>query len=108
MDSATKGARCGIEPFIQVQILLRKPWRTRHGVETVRKIGESLGIEPTASGTATISGRIERRTFESLFATPAEAAGAEGIAAGALPVPNLLQEYVESITVAPPHIYMIP
>jgi len=100
--------RRGIEPFIQVQILLRKAWRSEHGVEVVRKICTSLGIEPTASGAATISARVERRAFESLFATQADAAVAAGVATPALPVPKLLEEQVESITVAPPHTYMSP
>ena len=91
--------RCGIEPFFKVQILLREPWRNKEGVAVVRKIAESLGIEPTASGVATVSGRIGRGAFESLFGMGAETAPA-------LPIPELLREYVESITIAPPHIYM--
>ena len=94
------------EPYLQLQILLRKPWRNEQGVANVRKIGASLGIEPTVSGAATVSGRIERRTFETLFAIQPEGAAAEGIAARALPIPESLREYVESITIAPPHTYM--
>ncbi len=98
--------RRGGEPYFQVQILLRKPWRTDQGVANVRRIGVSLGIEPTGSGAATVSGRIKGRTFEALFAMQAEAAKAAGLATPALPIPEALKEYVESITVVPPHTYM--
>jgi hypothetical protein len=95
-----------MEPVIPLQILLRKPWRTKEGVATAREVCTRLGIEPTASGAATVSGRITPAVFETLFSISAENAAAPTTATRALPIPPELQEFVESITIAPPHIYM--
>ena len=35
---------------IKLQILLRKAWRTPEGLAAVKRIAQSLGITPTASG----------------------------------------------------------
>jgi|SRR5678809_1298337 hypothetical protein len=95
-----------MESVIPLQILLRKPWRTREGVAEARAVCTRLGIEPTASGAVTLSGRITPAIFQSLFSISAENAAAPTTATRPLPIPQELQEYVESITIAPPHIYM--
>jgi len=103
--------------MIKVQILLRKIWRTPEGIAAVRKIAPSLGITPTASGAASLSGEIDAQAFESLFGQEAvevspRGPGASdfgtsgGAVSGELSAPEPLREYVESITVAPPHIRM--
>ncbi len=102
---------------IKLQILLRKAWRTPEGLAAVKKIAESLGITPTASGAASVSAEIDPQAFESLFGQKAREAGPRppgrwdfgspgGAVSGPLGVPELLREYVESITVAPPHTRM--
>jgi hypothetical protein len=102
---------------IKLQILLHKPWRTPQGMDTVKKIAESLGIKSTASGAATLSGEIESEAFESLFAQKVlgvrpqpTAKGDFGTPGGPvsdlLIIPEPLRECVESITVAPPYILM--
>ncbi len=95
-----------MEHAIPLQILLSKPWRTGAGVAKVQAVCFRLGIQPTASGAATVSGRISPATFESLFSISAEIAAAPTTATPSLPIPRELQEFVESITIAPPHIYM--
>jgi|RhiMetdeSRZDD1v2_1073273.scaffolds.fasta_scaffold59216_3 hypothetical protein len=100
---------------IKIQLLLRKEWRKPEGIVTVRNITSSLGITPTAWGAVTISGEIEAHAFETLFAQKPQQVGSRlpgasdcgspgGAVAGPLEVPEPLREYVESITVAPPHI----
>lgn len=102
---------------IKVQILLRKAWRTPEGIAAVQRIAASLGITPTASGAATVSGEIEPQAFESLFAQKAQEVSLRppdgldfgspgGAVSGALDVPEPLREYAKSITVAPPYIRM--
>ncbi len=102
---------------IKLQILLHKAWRTPQGMDTVKKIAESLGIKPTASGAATLSGEIKSQAFESLFAQKVREVRPQppgkrdfgtpgGAVSGLLVIPEPLREYVESITVAPPHIRM--
>jgi len=103
--------------LVKVQILLRKEWRTPEGIATVKRIAASLGIAPTASGAASVSGAIESKAFEALFGVKARRlsprprsgtdSGSPGSGdSGALRVPEPLQEYVGSITVAPPHLRM--
>jgi hypothetical protein len=84
----------------KLQILLRKEWRKPATIADVRKLAGKLGITITASGTATLSGDMTAEAFESLFGQPAKDA------AGELPVPDPLKPYVESISIAPRHIFM--
>ncbi len=101
--------------MIKLQILLQKPWRTPEGVEQVRKIIKSIGLKPTAKGSTTVSAEISKDSFEELFKTTATEVAAKppgtrdfgksgGHASGDLPVPEPLQKYVESITVASPYL----
>ncbi len=83
----------------------------------VKKIAASLGITPTATGAVSVSGDIDPRAFRVLFGArvrkvnPRPPRGADsgspgGPLSGPLSVPEPLQPYVESITVAPPHLRM--
>jgi hypothetical protein len=103
--------------MIKLQILLRQPWRNAEGVEHVREVASSLGIQPTAEGRATISAEVGEQAFETMFHTPVQKlmpqppSGSDygrsgGSVSGDLPIPEPLKEYIESITVAPPHIRM--
>jgi hypothetical protein len=100
---------------IKIQILLCKNWRTPEGVAAVRKIAASLGIKETVTGVATVSGEIDHEAFASLFGHAPQdlnlqPPGQPGTFAGrdseGLSIPNPLREYVESITIAPPHIHL--
>jgi hypothetical protein len=98
----------------KLQILLRKEYRKPEGIAAVKQIVSGFGIEPTSTGLASLSGEISQEAFESMFSSTArpssppmtvEAGGASNSEYRELPVPERLREYVESITVAPPHIY---
>ena len=73
----------------------------------VKKIAQGLGIVPTAEGTASISAETDAATFQSLFGTaPDDGLFANPATSPTLPVPEPLREHVESISVAPRHVYM--
>ena len=84
---------------LRLQILLSKQFRTPDVVAKVRVILESLGIVPSSSGVASISATVDERLTEAVF-------GSKPSADGVLPIPRVLKDYVESISVAPDHIYM--
>jgi len=91
--------------LIKLQVLLRKPWRNPEGVAIVQSLVRELGIEPTVSGTASVSAEAAPEIFKSVFGD----AETQPLTAGKadtqkLPIPGPLQEYVESIAVAPRHI----
>jgi hypothetical protein len=109
--------RTNLNVLIKVQILLRKAWRTTEGIATVKEIAASLGIKPTTSGAASVSAEIESEAFEALFGERAQEVAPRppndsdfgspgGAISGVLSIPEPLQRYVESISVAPPHIRM--
>lgn len=111
-DGRTKGSR-----LVKLQLLLRKESRTPHGVASARQVALSLGIVPTASGIASLSAEMQDDAFESLFSqnlqrveprppNATDFGSPGGSSAAVLDVPLALQPYVESITVAPPHIRM--
>ncbi len=101
--------------MLKLQILLRKEYRKPEGIAAVKQIVSGLGIEPTSTGLASLSGQISQEAFESMFSSTvrasspqpmtAEPGGASNSEYRELPVPEPLKDYVESITVAPPHIY---
>ena len=91
--------------MMKLQILLRKDKRTPEGVAAVRRILESLGITPSASGSATVSATVESGRLETIFGQTGPVAQFQ---TDTLPIPESLKEYVESISVAPRHIYMEP
>lgn len=90
---------------VKLQVLLRKERRTPEGMAAVRGILESLGITPSASGSATVSATVEAGRLEAIFGPVAPVIQFQ---ADTLPIPEALTEYVESITVAPKHIHMEP
>ena len=103
--------------MVKLQLLLRKQWRTPEGVESVRKAAAAIGMTPTASGAASVSAEMDPAAFSKLFgqpvqhlprrpAGPTDFGTSSGGASGPLKVPAALSDYVESITVAPPHLLL--
>ncbi len=102
---------------IKLQLLLNPKWRTPEGIAEVKRIAQSLGISPTVAGAASVSAEMEAEPFEKLFATKATPIIAReptatdfgtsgGFAARDLAVPETLSEFVQSVTVAAPHILL--
>ena len=100
---------------VKLQILIRPQWRTKDGLATVSSVAQSVGINPTAAGAATLSADIAPDAFEKLFGQQAldvapRPPGARdfgspgGASAIQLKIPEALRDYIESITVAPPHL----
>lgn len=98
-------------------MLLRQPWRNPEGIEQLRQRAKAMGIKPTAEGRTTISAEITKDAFEKVFSTPVQEVAPQppgdkdfgrsgGNVSGDLPIPEPLQEYVESITVASPYLRM--
>ena len=103
--------------MIKLQILLRKPWRTSEGIERVRDLIETMGMQPTLSGRTTLSAEIAEDSFEQVFHVPVTKVAGQppsdrdfgrsgGDVSEDLMVPEALDEYVESITVASPYLRM--
>ena len=76
-----------------------------------------MGLTPTTAGLATISVEVEPEQFKNLFGVPAseipprppgetDFGESGGHVSSELTVPTTLQQYVESISAAPPHIYL--
>jgi len=87
---------------VKIQILLSPSARTAEGVAKARKVAERLGIKPTTSGAASIVAQVDSNRFASLFgAVPQDA-----LTAAPLEIPKALRPYVDTITIAPPHIFM--
>jgi hypothetical protein len=88
---------------IKLQILLRAECRTPQGIGDAKRALSSLGIASTGHGDATISAEIDAEDFEKLFGSAATAPRSwnENLA-----VPSALRSHVQSISVAPPHLYM--
>jgi hypothetical protein len=102
---------------VKLQILLSAGHRKPEGISAVKSVLSSLGIAPTSSGLATISAEMSPHAFEKLSGvTAAEIAPSKptatdfGRSAGhespPLSVPQALQPFVASISVAPPHVFM--
>jgi hypothetical protein len=116
LDPLGYGRKSKGPAVINLQILLRNEHRSPAAIEKVREIVQALGMKPTSSGAASVSAEMESDAFETLFCqkapeTPSRApsSGDFGAPGGsiskALPVPEILQALVESITVAPPYIH---
>lgn len=92
---------------MQLQLLLRPQARTPEGKEAARGICESMGIHVTAEGAVSFSAAVDDDRFTSLFGY---VPGPElaSLTAPPLKVPSQLSEFVETISVPPPHIYMGP
>jgi len=92
---------------MKVQLLLHPNRRTPDGIAMVKQIAHSLGIIRTAEGAASISADVDPNTFKTLFKTPPdESLFSDPANSQPLPVPESLRSHVQSITVAPRHIYM--
>jgi hypothetical protein len=119
-DDVIRAASCleasTSSPSIKIQLLLRKNWRNAAGIEKVLRILLSIGLQPTASGLATVSAEAPPEQFESVFGvkpeekSPRPPSGGDfgqsgGFVSSALAVPAALEAYVESISAAPPHTY---
>ena len=92
---------------MKLQLLVHPHHRSPEAIATVKQIAQRLGIVPTAEGAATISAEADAATFQALFGTsPDEKLFANPVTNQTLPVPDPLKDYVQSISVAPRHIYM--
>jgi hypothetical protein len=92
---------------MKLQLLMHPHCRNDEAIAAAKNISQSLGISPTAEGGATVSAEVDLDTFQSLFGKPpTEPSGPESVSDESLPVPEPLREYVQSISVAPRHIYM--
>jgi hypothetical protein len=101
-------------PTIHLAMKLRSDCRTPEAVGVVQPVAASLGMEPTATGRASLSFRVTAETFAQLSGTvaavvPPRPPGPRdhGTPGGhttetELTVPAALQPYVESIAVIPP------
>lgn len=98
---------------IQLSILLNNSSRDHDAIAQLVNIIAQLGLQPTLSGTATVSCRATPEVFLRLFGrdvteSPAlPAAGSDygtpaGYRADDLPVPPVMSPYVDSISVVPP------
>jgi hypothetical protein len=90
---------------VKLQVLLLSQHRNPEGLAKVRKASAVLGIRPTAQGEATISADVDEQTYKSIFG---EYLSTQDVSfqSGSLPIPESLKEYVQSISIAPLHIYM--
>lgn len=97
------GVECGGR--VKLQVLLHSEHRNPEGLARVRQASAALGIRPTTQGEATISAEVDEQTYKSVFG---EDPGTQNVSfgSGSLPIPESLKEYVQSISIAPPHIYM--
>jgi hypothetical protein len=94
---------------MKLQMLLHPHHRNSEGIAKAKRISETLGIRPTAEGQASISADVDEEKYTSLFGAEAPIQPPAGpMAAESLTVPEPLQEYVQSISIAPPHLYMNP
>lgn len=77
---------------IRLQILMRPEHRNDAGIEAAMSVARELGLEPSGKGQVTFSARASAAQLERLCGS------------GHAPrVPEPLRDYVESISVAPPH-----
>jgi hypothetical protein len=101
---------------IRIQVLLKREWRTPGGIDEVRKALVEAGFMPTVGGLTSVSADIDEDRFRTLFGTsPTEVLpqplGARdfgqsgGHVSGPLKVPQSLERYIETISVAPGHTY---
>jgi len=92
---------------MKLQLLLHPDRRSPDAIAEVRKVAQSLGITPTTEGAATISADVDPNTFQTLFGMPPdENLFSDPVKSLPLPVPESLRSHVQSISVAPIHIYM--
>ena len=102
---------------VKLQLLLRREWRNAEGINHAKRLASTVGLNITTAGVASVSAETCLADFERIFGTRVEEIAPRpsgqqdfgspgGYAAGDLRVPEPLQAYVESISVAPPHTRM--
>jgi hypothetical protein len=102
---------------VKLQLLLRREWRNAEGIDHAKRLAPTIGLNITAAGAASVSAETGPADFERIFGTRVEEIAPRppgqqdfgspgGYAAGDLPVPEPLQPYVETISVAPPYTRM--
>lgn len=92
---------------MKLQLLLHPDRRKPEAIALAKQIAATLGILPTAEGATTISAAVSPEIFESLFGKPPDPKEyADPVKNEPLPVPQPLRDLVQSITVAPGHVYM--
>ena len=99
---------------VNISMLLRKKWRTPEGLARVKEIADSLEIRPSASGRASISGKMPLESFVKLFQVSPVAVepklrgerdfGSPGgfTVESDLEIPTQLKDYVEVISLDSP------
>jgi hypothetical protein len=101
---------------IKLQILLRREWRTSGGIDEARKALIDAGLTVTNTGLVSISAELDQDRFRSLFDTSVTEIASQpptdrdfgrsgGQASAPLKIPSSLERYIETISVAPGHIY---
>jgi hypothetical protein len=90
---------------VKLQVLLHSQHRNPDGLAKVKQASAALGIRPTAQGEATISADVDEHTYKAIFGEE-PATQDTSFERGSLPIPESLKEYVQSISIAPTHIYM--
>ena len=100
---------------MKVELLVRPAWRKPEGIARIQEIASRLGLSPTGAGRATVSCRADLAAFARLFHVspveqpPRPPAGSDQGSPGGyswdqpLAIPEELREYVETISVVPPH-----
>jgi hypothetical protein len=100
----------GTSDEIRLQILLRADARNPSGLEEVQAVLRALHFDVTGVGRATVSARATPEAFRAAFgSTPAAMRATDaGEPARDLPIPSVLAERVESVTIAPQHLPIGP
>ncbi|MES2320519.1 MAG: hypothetical protein V4631_23830 [Pseudomonadota bacterium] len=95
--------------MIKLQMLLRHPGAEPELDPALRALLESLGLDITCAGRASVSATVSDTDFARLFGPPPPVqAGfaASPLTAPDLPVPPALHDHISLITVAPHHAAM--
>jgi hypothetical protein len=106
--------------MIKVQLLLRPEVRSADRLADVQRIVRELGMKITTSGAASIVAELPEDAFQRLFGDLKQQSAPSGSSAPAdfgrssdrlpldLQVPAALQQFVQSATTPPGHIYLSP
>jgi hypothetical protein len=89
--------------MVKLQLLLQKPNRTPEGISAATAAVEALGLHVTGAGTTTLSVEAEPGEILRVFGTPMPSK--IDLNTPPLPVPASLRAHVQSITIAPNHLY---
>ncbi len=101
--------------LIKLQFLIRQSWRNPEGLRRIQGLLSRLKLEITTTGLVSFTAQMRWRDFAKLFGAPAARVAPNppsqfdfgrsgGSTKSQLTIPHQLQEYIESISVAPPHI----